>query len=212
MLYSKKQGMPKMPVEIKGLAETLAAMRKFEPDLAKNLNKEVRAALTPVQKKAQGFFPSTVPGLSNWMLVTKGHEINKKTSAFAAVNHFPRYNKGIASRGIKIFIGQTKKNTRGFVTFYRIANITAAGAIFEIAGRAGGKSRREYKSNNPLAGQHFMDSLTQPMAGKGAKQGRALYRAWDEDQGRAFGHVLKAVDATIIEFGRRATASLKRAA
>ena len=46
-----------MPVEIKGLAETLSAMRKFEPDLAKNLNKEVRSFLTPVQKKSTRLFP-----------------------------------------------------------------------------------------------------------------------------------------------------------
>jgi len=40
-----------MPVEVKGLDEVLKAMRQFEPDLAKNLNKQVRAALSPVQKK-----------------------------------------------------------------------------------------------------------------------------------------------------------------
>jgi len=36
-----------MPVEVKGLDEVLKAMRQFEPDLAKNLNKQVRAALSP---------------------------------------------------------------------------------------------------------------------------------------------------------------------
>ena len=124
-----------MPVEIKGLTETLSAMRKFEPDLAKNLNKEVRAALTPVQKKAQGYFPNEIAGLSNWMLKTKGRKINSQTSAFAAVGHFPRYNRAIAARGIKIFLGRTKPNSRGFVTHYRISNLTAAGAIYETAGR-----------------------------------------------------------------------------
>jgi len=33
-----------MPVEDKGLDETLKALREFEPDLATNLTKEVRAA------------------------------------------------------------------------------------------------------------------------------------------------------------------------
>jgi len=212
MSYSKKQGMPKMPVEIKGLAETLSAMRKFEPDLAKNLNKEVRSFLTPVQKKAQGYFPSSIAGLSNWMLVTKGRKINKQSSAFAAVGHFPRYNRAIAARGIKIIIGKTKKNSRGFVTFYRISNITAAGAIYETAGRKHGQSRRAYKSNNPQAGAHFMASMKEPLEGKGMMRGRVLYRAWDEDQGRAFGQVVKAVDATIVQFGRRAKSTLSRAA
>ena len=39
-----------MPIEISGLDETLKAMRQFEPDLANNLNKEIRAALTPIQR------------------------------------------------------------------------------------------------------------------------------------------------------------------
>jgi hypothetical protein len=205
--------MQKMPVEIKGLAETLSAMRKFEPDLAKNLNKEVRAALTPVQKKAQGYFPSSVSGLSNWMLTTKGRKINQQSSAFATIGHFPRYNKAIASKGIKIMLGKTRKNSKGFVTFYRISNLTAAGAIYETAGRANGQSRRQYKSNNPNAGKHFIASIdVNRMEGNGKKRGRALYKAWEEDHGKAFGHVVKAVDATIIEFSRRAKATLGRAA
>jgi len=202
----------RMPIEISGLAETLAAMRKFEPDLAKNLNKEVRAALTPVQKQAQAFFPSDISGLSNWMLATKGRKINKSTSAFAAVGHFPRYNKAIAARGIKIFLGQTRPNSRGFVTQYRISNITAAGAIYETAGRANGQSRRAYKSNNPEAGAHFIASMESPMAGKGKTRGRALYKAWDENQGKAFLNVLKAVDATILQFKRRTDAQTLRKA
>ena len=202
-----------MPVEIKGLAETLSAIRKFEPDLAKNLNKEVRAALTPVQKKAQGYFPANVSGLSNWMLKTKGRKINSQTSAFAAVGHFPKYNRAIAARGIKIFLGKTRPNSKGFVTHYRISNITAAGAIYETAGRANGQSRRKYRSPNPNAGRHFIESINaNEMAGEGKRRGRVLYNAWDEDQGKAFGHVIKAVDATIIEFHRRAKATLGKAA
>ena len=201
-----------MPVEIKGLAETLKAMREFEPDLAKNLNKEVRAALTPVQKKAQSYLPGNISGLSNWMLATKGRKINQQTSAFAAVGHFPRYNKAIASKGIKIYIGKTKPNRNGFVTFYRLSNLTAAGAIYETAGRADGKSRRQYRSNNPNAGAHFIDSMGASMAGEGHKRGRVIFRAWDEDRGKAFSHVVKAVDATILQFHARAKATLRKAA
>ena len=202
-----------MPVEIKGLAETLSAMRKFEPDLAKNLNKEVRAALTPVQKKAQGYFPDSIDNLSNWMLQTTGRKITKATSAFASTGHFPRYNRAIAARGIKIFLGKTRPNSKGFVTHYRISNITAAGAIYETAGRKNGESRRQYRSPNPDAGRHFTAAInTNEMAGKGYKRGRVLYKAWDEDQGKAFGHVLKAVDATILQFHARAKATLRKAA
>ena len=114
-----------MPVEIKGLAETLTAMRKFEPDLAKNLNKEVRAALTPIQKSARGYVPSQLPGLSGWTIKTSKNKVTKETSMFAK-RRFPAFNPSMVRRGIKVFIGKSKPNNKGFVTFYSIQNTTAA--------------------------------------------------------------------------------------
>ena len=214
-------GRPNLPVEIKGLAETLAAMRQFEPDLAKNLNKEVRAALTPIQKKAQGYIPATLPGLSNWLLKTKGRKINAQTSAFAAVGHFPKFNSGIAKRGIKVHIGRTTPNRNGFVTFYQLQNNSAAGAIMETSGRrhpAGqpwdpkNKSHDYSHSRNPGAGLHFNNSMGGRMVGTGKLRGRVLYRAWNEDQGKALNHVYKAVNATIVQFGKRSEAQVFRSA
>lgn len=214
-------GRPNLPVEIKGLAETLAAMRQFEPDLAKNLNKEVRAALTPVQKKAQSYLPSSLPGLSNWLLKTKGRSINSQTSAFKAVGHFPKFNSGIAKRGIKVHIGRTKPNRNGFVTFYQLQNNSAAGAIMETSGRrhpAGqpwdpkNKSHDYSHSRNPGAGLHFNNSMGGRMVGTGKLRGRVLYRAWNEDQGKALNHVYKAVNATIVQFGKRSEAQVFRSA
>lgn len=218
-----------MPVEITGIAETLIALRKFEPDLAKNLNKEVRLALTPIKKKAQGYFKSDIPGLSNWMIKTQNRKISKETSAFATSGHFPRYNKSIAASGIHIFLGATRKNSKGFVTQYRISNITAAGAIYETAGRANpmglstthmisnrrtGERKRVHtthdsESHNPDAGLHFINSIGGQLKGTGRYRGRVIYRAWDEDNGKALGQILKAIDATVIEFGRRASAKGK---
>ena len=208
-----------MPVEIKGLAETLSAMRKFEPDLAKNLNKEVRSALTPIQKKAQGYLPSTLPGLSNWLLVTKGKKITAQTSAFASVGHFPKFNAGIARRGIKVNIGRTRPNRNGFVTFYQLVNATAAGAIMETAGRKhpSGQpwnrksSSRDYShSRNPDAGLHFINSMGGRLTGSGKTRGRVLYKAWNEDEGKALAKVYKAVNMTIVQFSRRSQAQTLR--
>jgi len=206
-----------MPVEIRGVTETLSAMRKFEPDLAKNLNKEVRATLTPIRKKAQGFFPSSITGLSNWMLKTKGRKvgkINENSSMFQKVGHFPRYSRAMARKGIKINIGPTRPNRKGFVTEYSISNVSAAGSIYETSGRANGQSRRQYKSNNPKAGEHFMAAMKEPLVGTGKMKGRALYRAWEEDHGKAFLNVVKAVDTTILQFKIRSEnhAAAKKAA
>ena len=204
-----------MPVEIKGLDEVLKAMRHFEPDLAKNLNREVRAALTPVQKQARAYVPNTVPGLSNWSFKTKGKQINSSTSLLKEQGHFPKFNASLVRKDIKLFIGRTVPNRKGFSTFYRISNASAAGAIMETAGRVHpdgqawnpkSGSHRYSHSRNPKAGAHFISSMGGKLEGKGKTRGRLIYRAWDEDQGRALNKVLKAVTVTCLQFKRRADA------
>ena len=211
-----------MPIEISGLDETLKAMRQFEPDLANNLNKEIRAALTPIQRKAQGYAKSDLPGVSNWMTHFKSKKITKESSVFAIkAGTFPKYNASIVRRGIKVFIGRTTPNRNGFVTFYRLSNTTAAGAIMETAGRKNPRGQ-EWKpkagshnyshSRNPEAGMHFINSLGQS-AGTDKMKGRLIFRAWNENHGLALTRVVKAVEATVVQFHRRADAqSLKRAA
>ena len=186
-----------MPVEVKGLDETLKALRAFEPDMAKNLNKEVRAALTPVTKKAQGFVPGDIPGLSNWGFSSKGKKITAQSSAFAQIGRFPKFNASIVRRGIKISLSKTRPNRSGFSTFYRISNITAAGAIMETAGR---------KTKGKGSGVWFIDHMPQGLSGSGKMRGSVLYKAFNEDQGKALAKTLKALDTTIAEFQKKAKA------
>ena len=213
-----------MPVEVKGLDEVLKAMRQFEPDLAKNLNKQVRAALAPVQKKAQGYVPSEISGLSNWSFATKGKQINAQTSAFAATTakgtrKFPKFNSGLVRRNIKVHIGKTRPNRSGFIAYYQISNISAAGAIYETAGRKnpGGQpwdrhsgSHKYSHSRNPNAGRHFIDSMGSTMQGEGKKRGRLIYRAYNEDHGKAITQTIRAVEMSIAVFKRRSQAQTLR--
>ena len=194
-----------MPVVVQGTAELLKALRAFEPDLAKNLNKEIRAAMTPVQKKAQGYVPDGMYGLSRWEFKTSGTKINAQTSAFA-VRSFPKFNAGIVKRSIRISTGKQKKNSKGFISFYRISNLSAAGQIMEMAGRTNpnGLSRPPSHSNNPNAGEWFIHHLHGSLVGYGKNRGRILYRAAAEDQGRVTGKIMKAMDTTLVEFSRRA--------
>lgn len=208
-----------MPVEVKGLDEILKAMRQFEPDLEKNLNKQIRAALTPVQKAAQGYVPDELPGLSNWTFSSKGKKISKQTSAFAQQGHFPKFNAGIVRRGIKISLGKSRANRNGFSTFYRISNTTAAGAIMETSGRknpAGqpwnpkSGSHNYSHSRNPDAGLHFINSMGGRLQGSNKMRGRLIYRAFNENEGQAVATVMRAIDMTIAVFERRAQAQTLR--
>lgn len=211
-----------MPVVIEGLDETLKAMRQFEPDLAKNLNHDIQTVLLPVAKKAQGYVRSELPGLSNWTFATHGRKITEESSVFKVKRgSFPKFNASIVRRGIKVTIGETRPNRSGFVSFYRLSNLTAAGAIMETAGRKnpGGQewkpssgSHSYSHSRNPDAGLHFINSLG-ASAGAGNMKGRLIFRAWDDWEGRALASVVKSIELTVATFHRRAAAqSLKRAA
>jgi hypothetical protein len=201
-------GRPKLPVEVKGLAETLSAMRQFEPDLAKNLNKGVREALTPIQRKAVSYVPNTSEVLSGWRLDSSKSKISKQTSMFKK-GTFPKFNAVLVRRGMKINLGKTRPNSRGFSTFYSLSNSTAAGAIMERAGKLS-ESDRPSKSNNPDARVWFNNHMKGALVGQGQKRGRLLYKAWNEDEGKALAKVMKALDATIIQFKRRADAQVFR--
>ena len=50
-----------MPTALKGGVELRKALRKFEPDLAKETTKELGGLLKPITAKARGYMPSESP-------------------------------------------------------------------------------------------------------------------------------------------------------
>ena len=46
-----------MPVNVTGVQETLKAMRKFDPDLAKQMNANIKRAMMPIRDKAKAYAP-----------------------------------------------------------------------------------------------------------------------------------------------------------
>ena len=50
-----------MPVEVKGVKATLKAIRKVDPELLKNMNKQIKAVMIPIRDKARGYAPSPQP-------------------------------------------------------------------------------------------------------------------------------------------------------
>lgn len=200
-----------MPVEVQGVRELKRALGKYEPDLKKNLNAEVRSYLMPVVKTAKGYVPNARPGLSNWFDSGKAGKITKKTSSFRR-GKFPLFNASEVRSGIKAKLSPTKSNNNGFVTNYAIVNTTAAGAIYETAGRkhpAGqpwnkkSGSHNYSRSNNPEAGLHFINSMAL-MKGRDKMRGRLIYKAWAENEGKALKNVIRAVEKTTIQFHKRA--------
>lgn len=179
-----------MKIEIQSNAQFRKALRRFAPDLDKELKKEMGKALRPVVKQAKGFVPSDSP-LSGWA----GRSFNE--------GRFPTYNSSTIKSKIGYSLSPSKPNKNGFSSMATVFNNSRAGAIYESAGRNGAQGQpwvgpkgpagnRYSHSRNPKAGEQFIAALPE-LKGSLKGRGRLIYRAWAENKGLAEGAVRKAI-------------------
>jgi len=168
-----------MPTELKGASELRKALKKFSPDLDKETREEMVGFLKPLVKKARGFLPSNADAPSGFVK----HEV--KTAKF------PMYDASEARRGVGYKLTPTKPNRQGWVQTVSIHNKTAAGAIVETAGRKFGVSGK------------FSPRFSGGLAGRAKMAGRAMFKAYEQDQGKAKAGVIKALETAAAKFNAR---------
>jgi hypothetical protein len=218
-----------VPVNITGVQGTLKAMRKFDPDLNKQMNKQIKNAMLPIRDKARGYAPANSQMLSNW---TKADAFGPQTRKYRA---FPKYDQSETQKGIIYKQSANKVNRNGFQAVYFIANNSAGGAIYETAGRKSGLggrptthqarvkgggsftqsgTRRDNNSLNPNAGRQLMEVMgplvgnyDQSSSSRTANTGRLIFRAWAEDQGRVTHGVQLAINTAVATFNATNTGS-----
>jgi len=198
-----------MPVEVKGIKQLRRDLRKFDPELLKEMNVELKAAMIPVRDAARGFVPD-VAHVSGWgKIPRKARKVNPLYRAF------PKFDASVMRKGIVYRQGANKANKNGFQAMFYVANLSAPGAIYETAGRlgldgqpwegpvTGGGGNHDYShSTNPGAGAVFIQYMP-PMYGKNKQRGRLIFKAWDKDQGKATLGVMKAIDKAVNSFNKK---------
>jgi hypothetical protein len=172
-----------MPASVKGGIALRKSLRAFSPDLAKALPKEVAAALKPIAKAAKGYLPDDGQVLSGW-LAREGSDAR-----------FPVYNARIVKGGIGYKTTPSKPNRRGFRSLARVFNKSAAGAIYETMGRKTPQSRFVQNQQGKYSSQ---------MKGDQKMEGRALFRAYEENNGKAREAVLAAIKGAADKLNARA--------
>ena len=214
-----------MPTEVKGAIALRKALKNFAPDLAKETQNELGNLLKPITNKARGFIPSKAP-LSGW---------GKSSSTIWGTDRI--WSTGKARRGIGYKTTPSKPNKQGFRALARIVNASAAGAIYETAGRLNPNGREQApmarvvresqsnygkmirsgtknqsRSNNPNAGNMFIESMdqysrvvdanNQTGAGRRSRKmkGRAIFKAWKEDGGKTNAAIIKAIENSKVKF------------
>lgn len=163
-----------MPVTVKGATELRKALKQFAPDLGKETTKEIGLVLKPIAARARGFAPA-IP-LSHWV-----KPVNNGRYAYALSE---------VKRGIGYKTTPSKPNRRGFVALAQINNKSAAGAVYETAGRK-------------TQGGNFVPHLP-PLTSTDAGKGRLIYKAWAENHGKATAAVLKAIETSADKLNARA--------
>ena len=168
-----------MPVKLQGANAMLKALRIVEPTLAKETSKQIASFLKPVVKDARGYMPSNEQAPSGWL--------KRPNAGGRWANRY--YDQRTAQRGITYRTSPSKENRRGFIALASIFNKSAAGAIYETAGRKSGVVGR------------FSPRLGGQLKGETQKSiGRAMFRAYEEDRGKARDGVVKAIEAAAIKF------------
>lgn len=165
-----------MPVKLQGASALIKALRVVEPTLAKEVTKEIGSFLKPVVRQARGYMPSNEEVPSGWV------RRNNAGGRWATRS----YDQELARRGITFKATPSKPNRNGFASLASIFNKPVSqnvgGLIYETAGR---------KSGNV---GNFTPKLGGDIKGQGRKmQGRAMFRAFEEDRGKAQDGVVKAI-------------------
>ena len=219
-----------MPAEVVGVNDVLKGLSFIDEDMYTRIKVAIKPAMLAVETKAKGFVPSNSEVLSGW---------TKPISSTVDYRPFPKYDAANVKGGIGFKEGSSRIFANGFQVESYVYNISAAGRIYETAGRLnpegrapvmstalrefgsvqgysgskGGKKRstKDYNSNNPFAGYQFVSPLekvtSQPKmkgirSGGRKTKGRLIYKAWAQESPRVYYLIVKAINATAIDFNK----------
>jgi hypothetical protein len=191
-----------MPVVVNGVREFLKAIDQLDDDMFKNVKASLKTPMIKVANRSKAEFPSNQNVLSGWLKQAEPREGQRRP--------FPAYDQATARQGIKYKLGPNKKNKSGYSVYNYVSNESAAGAIYETAGRK--TTGAQGASLNPDAGVQFIQALPNvvdaTMAGsvgrRGRKnKGRVIYKVWKEEQGEVYANLKKALDDAIFAYYKK---------
>jgi hypothetical protein len=109
---------------------------------------------------------------------------------------FPFFNPSVVKSGIGYKTTPSKANSRGFRSLASVFNKSIAGSIYEKMGRKTPDSRFVVNQDNKYRA---------PLKGKREMEGRVLYRAYEENNGKARDAVVKAIQTSANKLNQRAS-------
>ena len=187
-----------MPVNVTGVKQLQKAMKNVEPELNKQMSKDIKTVMLIVRDKARGYLPAQNEVLSGWGKGTSSAETIKDI-----YRAFPAYDYALAKEKVAYSAGQNKRNRSGYRAAFYVYNNSAPGAIFETAGRINKpKGEGSLNPNAPIQFNAAAEMLTS-MKGYGKQRGRVIFRAWDETKNKVIPTVVKAINTVATDFNNK---------
>jgi hypothetical protein len=165
--------MSEKAIVLYGVKETQKALEKFDKDAVKAFNKLVNSELNNAKKEAQGFVKSEPP-LSGWNTQPAR---NPRTRNGAG---WPAWDQSVIKSGISVSKAERKVRKDYTTNAGALKNRSAAGVIYELAGRS-----------NKSSGKNGFISNIEKKVGNAS---RLVWRSVDKNRPRIEKNVAEALD------------------
>ena len=173
-------------IVLSGIKETLDALKAFDKDAVKRFNKVINSELSGAETEAKGLVKNTPP-MSGWR---KSDPANP--SKTRGGKGWPGWDASAIQMGIVKTKAQGKVRGNYTTSAGALLNKSAAGAIFEVAGR------KAKPSADRTTGAQFLRTLS----GRFGKASRLIWRVVDKDADRIQANVKKALDEAKTELNK----------
>ena len=140
-------------LEIKGIQETMKALKEIEPDYAKQIRKDIKNAGAPVLTAARSLIPTSPPlsGMARGNLV-RGRAGTKWSSEGANKGFIIKTNKsGQKARTVTFKSGETVDFAARPYNLLTLTQRDAAGSIWDHAGR---RTKGRFVTNLQMQGSY----------------------------------------------------------
>jgi hypothetical protein len=129
-----------MPVEVVGVKDVLAGLSFIDVDMRQRIRIAIDPIMRSVADKAKGFVPDNGSVLSGW---------SKASNPAINYRPFPKYDANTVKAGIGYNSGENRTQKNGFKVSNYVYNVSAAGRIYETAGRNNPQGRAPFQQIDP---------------------------------------------------------------
>lgn len=156
-----------------GVKETQKALEQFDKDAVKSFNKLVNSELNNAKKEAQGFVKADAP-LSGWSTQPARNPRSRGGAGW------PAWDQSVVKAGISVTKAERKVRKDYTTNAGALKNRSAAGVIYELAGR----------KNSTAGKNNFISNLE----GKDGNASRLIWKSVDNNRPRIEKNVAEALD------------------